>query len=363
MSVDEDRRIVFEKRVRGQLWEFVDGGWSGERWLPAMFRRKSRRVIAVADSTLATTIPIPLNLTRDNAAGSTKITLAELENLIAQGMAKIFNGCRAEASKRLNVAVLDAVLVGAATEDFAIDGNPARTPIGLPGKKVSLLLTLTFTTRELFEILKPLFNDEGRRAFYFSEAPQASLKALSRFRRLPLNLITADRAASSLFVFMKAKEHPVLYRESLPWNFSALTEAIKKEFAVSDGVADQLYCLYHRDAMSDASRRAFKKILEPPLGALLAELDRAKVEGVLHIDAPHPLPFSLPHKHGATTIEEEPVRDILAGLGFTAPDLEGEDKKDAALHPLLYFLEAYFDKGDSTINRKLRRRLHWLART
>ena len=48
-------------------------------------------------------------------------------------------------------------------------------------------------------------------------------------------------------------------------------------------------------------------------------------------------------------------------FGFTADLSRFGEGKNAVLRPLLYFIEAYFDKSNSEINQKLRRRLHWLA--
>ena len=55
-----------------------------------------------------------------------------------------------------------------------------------------------------------------------------------------------------------------------------------------------------------------------------------------------------------------PLAEILQQLGFA--EREGDAGTDAvASRHLLPFLEAYFDKSNSEINQKLRRRLHWLA--
>ena len=61
------------------------------------------------------------------------------------------------------------------------------------------------------------------------------------------------------------------------------------------------------------------------------------------------------------------MNELFAELGFTLPQdsafrkLRRRGHRDAMLRPLLYFVEAYFDKSNSEINQKLRRRLHWLA--
>lgn len=363
LSVDDDRNIVFEKLVENApLAKFLKS--------PAR-----RRVIAVADSALATTIPVPLALVRERANIKNRITVAELENLIAQAMAKIFNGCRSEAAKRLGVSDLDAVLVGARAEHFKVDRRAFVNPVGVAGKHVELLLEFIFATRPIFENLKPFFNaPEG---FFFAEAAQTHLQALSRVRKFPLNLIATDGAdgvaggratggGASLSVLQKPKgDYAVLYRERLNWSFGEIIKTIMDALAVTEAAAHKLYCRYHRGALSEDANRAFKKIVEPALAAFFNELEKGKVQGTAYLDMPHALPLRLPHRHGKVTLEEHPLTEVAVELGFTLPGpeaklrLAGEGRAIPRL--LLYFIEAYFDKSNSEINQKLRRRLHWLA--
>jgi hypothetical protein len=370
LSVDEDRNILFERSVRGKdikklltqgLWPRIlsyFGALSG--------RRLARTVVAVGDPSVTTTIPIPLELHRERGNGKGKLALAELENLVAQAMAKIFNGCRSEAARRLGVNDLDAVLVAAKTKHVRVDGKAVANPVGLTGKKISLLLELTFATRALFEDLKECFNAPDH--FFFGEAPQVHLSALARVRTLPLGLVAAKRngsaAAGSFYVLQKAKEdYPVLYREPFAWSSSSLFRAIMKEFALGERAAKEVYHAYMSGDVSDAAARTLKRTLQPAVHDLLGEIEKLKVKGTLYIDMPYPVPLEFPHHHAGVTIEEHPVAELLAGLGFTAdPGFMGNGRGNGRrVCFLLYFLEAYFDKSDSEINRKLRRRLHWLA--
>ena len=175
-----------------------------------------------ADSTLATTIPIPLDLTRERSDVKYEVTLAELENLVAQAMGKIFNQCRSEAAKRLGVHELDAILVGAQARNFKVDGKSAVNPAGFAGKKISLSLELRFTTRGRF----------SRNSGYSSMPPKIS--SLPNGRRHQALFDRADARAAAqpdrcregdafgLCAPGTAKGHPVLYREKLGWDFHEL---------------------------------------------------------------------------------------------------------------------------------------------
>lgn len=376
LGVDDDRKILLEKLEEGApLQKFLtsparrlsEKSWEGKH----LFNGR-RRVIAAADSALATTIPVPLTLPRDRVNMKTRITIAELENLIAQAMARVFNGCRNEAAKRLAVNELDAVLVAAIAKNFKVDGRGLRNPVGSAGKSITLLLEFTFATRPIFEILKPFFNSsEG---LFFAEAPQVHLRALSRARKLPLNLVTAHGKTgdgTSLYLLMRpTNEYDVLYREKLNWAFPGIVRAIAEAFAVEGEAAERMYCLYHRGDVSPAAARVFQRTVEPAVEAFFGEVGRRKVKGPVYLDLPHPLPFALPHKRpgaGGTAFEKHPTEEILEELGFTVSHggaygrIMKNERRREVLRPLLYFIEAYFDRSDSPINQKLRRRLHWLV--
>lgn len=364
LSVDEDRNIIFEKRVRNlDLKKFFASPMRNitqRSWEGAYLFKSHRKVIAVADSSLATTIPIPLDLPREAGAEKMEIVLPELENMIAQAMGKTFNQCRNEAAKRLGIHELDAVMVGAKARNFKVDGHQVVNPVGFTGKKISLLLELTFTGRALFEDLKQFFN--APEDFFFAESAQARLASLARARKLPLNLIVDEGArGTSLYVFQKTKDdHPVLYREKMAWSFGMLFTRIAAELGVSEGAAKEMYRAYLGRAMSESAARAFKKFIDPVTEQFLKEISKGKLKGFIYVDAAHELPFPRPHRHGGATFEQFPLAEILQQLGFA--DRAGDCGTDAEIsRHLLPFLEAYFDKSNSDINRKLRRRLHWLA--
>ena len=364
LSVDEDRNIIFEKRVKNvDLKKFFTSPMRSvtqKSWEGSYLFKSHRKVIAAADSSLATTIPIPLDLPRERGTEESEVILPELENLIAQAMGKIFNQCRSEAAKRLGIHEIDTIMVGAKARNFKMDGSLVVNPVGFTGKKISLLLELTFTGRALFEDLKQFFN--APEYFFFAESAQARLASLARARKLPLNLIVDDSPrGAALFVLEKTKDgHPVLYRERMQWSFDVLFLRVAAELGISATAAREMYRAYLGGAMSESAARAFKKFIDPAVEQLLKEVGKGKIKGSIYIDAEHDLPFALPYKHGGITFEQFPLAEILQQLGFA--DREGKCGPDAVLsRHLLPFIEAYFDKSNSEINQKLRRRLHWLA--
>ncbi len=364
LSVNEDRNIIFEKHVKNlDLKKFLASParrMTQKSWEGNYFFKAHRKVIAAVDSSLATTIPIPLSLAREHDVAQSEVVLPELENMIAQAMGKIFNQCRSEAAKRLAIHEIDTIMVGAKARNFKVDGHLVVNPVGFTGKKISLLLELTFTGRALFEDLKQFFN--APEDFFFAESAQARLASLARARKLPLNLIVDEGPrGASLFVFEKTKDgHSVLYRERMEWSFSVLFLRIAAELGISEAAAQEMYRAYLGKTMSESAARAFKKIIDPAVEQFLKEVGKGKLKGFVYVDAEHDMPFVLPHKYGAVTFDRFPLAEVLQQLGFA--DREGSCGPDAVVsRHLLPFIEAYFDKSNSEINQKLRRRLHWLA--
>jgi hypothetical protein len=365
LSVDEDRNIIFEKRVENlDLKKFLASPMRSvvqKSWEGNYFFKARRKVIAVADSSLATTIPIPLDLPRERDAEKSEVILPELENMIAQAMGKIFNQCRSEAAHRLGIHEIDTIMVGAKARNFKVDGHLVVNPVGFTGKNISLLLEMTFTGRTLFEDLKEFFN--APEDFFFAESAQAHLASLARARKLPINLIVDEGARGALlYILEKTKDgHPVLYREKLLWSFDLLFARIVAELGVSAIVARELYRAYLGGGMSEVAARAFKKIIDPAVDQFLKEVNKGKLKGFVYMNAEYDAPFVLPYKYGAATFEQLPLAEILAQLDFTHRDGENGDSDAVIARHLLPFIEAYFDKSNSDINQKLRRRLHWLT--
>ncbi len=362
LSVDEEHALVIEKYApKMDLEKYFGRPWrraTQQAWEGEYLFKDHRKVIAVADPALATTVSIPVTLVREALDAKHAITVPELENLIAQEMAKIFNACRAEAAARLGVHELDAVLVGEKGRYFKVDGEAVANPAGFAGKKVTLLLELTFATRGLFEQLSRFFNAPDD--FYFAEAPMARLTAIARVRDLPLALA----AAPSLFALkpLRGKEaYPILAQEPFSWSFEPLFGRIQEEFGVGRAAAEALYHMYVRGEFSDHAARAFKRAIDPEVAELLAESEKKKCKGSMFIDAPYRLPFETPYRHGDAVFEDLPLGEVLKSVGFT--DLKGGEgvHGHALSRHLLPFIEAYYDKSNTEINQKLRRRLHWLA--
>ena len=364
INIDEDRNLIFEKlekkinvkkTLRSPIRNILQQSWEGHYLF-----KSHRKIMAAVDSTLATTIPVPLDLKREPSLQKGSITMVEFENLFAQAMAMIFNQCRSEAARRLRTEDIHTILVSAKANSFNIDGQALQNPIGCHGKKISFCLELVFTKREIFEEFKPLFG--APEEFFFVESPQIRLTSIARVRRFPIALVLAGDETSSIFILTKEDGgHDVLYREKFHWSFFLLFAAIQDKFHVSGAAARELYSAYCRHEMAPLASGIFKKTIQPELNAFLAELKKSKVGGPVYLDSPYETPFDLPFHVAGVSIEKIPTSEILSEVDFSTDAKEFAERPGVVFRYLAPFLEAYFDKNNSELNKKLRRRLHWLA--
>jgi hypothetical protein len=365
LSIDENRALVFEKLEKKiNIKQFLKSPVKNvfqKSWEGNYLFKSHRKIIAAVDPALATTIPVPLDLKRESQAQKGGITMVEFENLFARAMTMIFSQCRSEAARRINAVDIHTILIAAKARDFKVDDCAVQNPIGCSGKRISFLLELIFTKREIFEEFKPLFG--APEEFFFAESPQVRLVSIARVRRFPLTLIIAgDEAPSSLFVLAKAKGgHEVLYREKFAWSFSSVFAAIQDNFHVSGVVARELYAAYCARAMSAPAAKVFKKTIQPALISFFDEIKKSKVGGSVYVDAPYDMPFELPLHAAGVSIENVPASEILSEVDFLPGTQEFAERPSVLFRYLAPFFEAYFDKNNSEINQKLRRRLHWLA--
>lgn len=341
LRVDRDRDNIGPKEMQAYL---------------KVHRAKSNIIIA-ADPSLVVTAFLPLHVERDTHP--TPLTPMELENLLAKGIAQVFNQARADAAQELGVDDLDTILVGSQVVHFKIDGHQVLNPVGFPAKSVQAVAELTLTTRGVFERLRELL--ASHRAFFFTESGRAGLLSIAKVRGLPVRLVSLAAERSSYFVMQKAAVGYLMTRSRLVWHSVRFRESIADAFGVSHQVAQDLYAIYLTGGLSDSARRYFERLIKPGMQALLAELKLAHLKGETFCSVDIPLPVELPHKSGGVVLAEPPLADVLQKLGISlVPEEWGRTPAERFMR-VAPFLEFYFRQNDSEINEWLRRHMNWLG--
>jgi hypothetical protein len=313
-------------------------------------------VIVAADPSLAYTTVVPVSVERES---DEPLTAVELENLLSQAVGRIFNQCRDAASRELGVDDLDTVLVMSRVLDFKVDGHRVVNPVGFRAATVEAIFDLTLTTRAVFMRVRSLIG--ARRSFFFTEIGRAELVSLRAVQEPPVHLVVVGIPHSTLLTLRQAAVGYSIHRARLAWRSDTLRSRIADEWSVPAATAAELYTAYRRGDFSPRAARAMAAVLRPALTAFFADLAAHHARGLVYLTTPVPLPLALPFRRGSCTVSEPPLDRILAHAGFTLRQPVRGVAPDELFRKLAPFLEFYYDKSDSEINRWLRRHLHWLG--
>lgn len=121
------------------------------------FTEGSARILLSLDERFAGTVRGNIALIRENPKAP--ITEADLENVVAQGVWKMFDRERSRAAKRLGTDDVELRLADVRLERIKLDGHRVRNPLDFPARVVELQLRETLVSDKwysaLLEVLEP----------------------------------------------------------------------------------------------------------------------------------------------------------------------------------------------------------------
>ncbi len=354
ISIDQEKKINLEK-----VWSSFS--WSN---LSRHFRQKiiGWNVIVSASPVLAVTTVIPVKLEREKNSLASPILAGELENLLAQATAKIFNQCRAFASRSLGIDELDTILIDNRVVGFKVDNHQVVNPIDYKAKRIDAILELTLTTRNIFDDWKNFFNIGETRNFFFTELARAELSVLEKIRSTPLGLVVTEKDGTTAFHVDRSSKNSIVKRHKIHWLADKMVSLISEAWGVDEPIAREIYLNYLKKDVSPHVFRYLSRLTSPVLEALYKELKRVNLKGPVFIDAHLPLPIVFPKRLGRMVIADLPVMPILDKLGFKADFRDWSIPAHEVPRRLAPFFEFYYNNDkESGVNHWLRRRLHWLG--
>lgn len=348
LALDRDRNLRIEQTLEDISSQKLS------LWLK-LFPKAS--VVVSAHPSLALTVTMPLALEREPELAKQAVNAAELENLLGQRVMKIFYDHRESMGRTLGVAGLDVVLVGAKIRNFTIEGDRVLNPVGFRGRTMQALLELTLTRRDVFDDWKDFWSRPT--SFFFTEFPRAELVSLSKTTSLPLRLFVLEPRQTRLFMLESDNSGPRMYRGEFEWPIANITTAVADRYAVGEEIGAALYRNYLGDAISPALSRSLRETVFGALQSFRDLLREKNISGKIYIDTSSSVPFPSALKLDSVTLEEPDALSLFERLGFTLVNAERlpEVQRFRRLAP---FIEFYYDRGDSSVNRWLKRRLHWL---
>ena len=312
-------------------------------------------VVLAASPELATTALVPVRFDRENAKDI--LGAVEFENVLGQTVTRVFNDERSKASACLGVDDLDTILVGVRARNFEVDGKPVIDPLGLPGKKITAILELTFAVRTLFEQWRNFFNaDHG---FFFTTETYALATVLERTGTHPAVILSVGEEGSHCVYLGALRGVPFLSGGPIAWSEQSLRRAVSERWRVGDAATADILGKYAAHTVSSHVRQDLDVALRKAFQDLSRELAGHRVRGNVYVDSRSPLPVPLPYKAGAVTLLPFRIDQVTEPLGFEL--VSSRLREEKFFDYLAPFLEFYYDTSNSRVNHWLRRRVHWFT--
>lgn len=353
LSIEPDKNIKLEK-----FWE--NFSWSH---LSRKLRHhiQNWKIVIAADPSLAVTLMFPIKMTREVERIKEPVSAVEIENLLAQATARVFNQCRADASRHLRIDELNTVLIDNRVSNFRVDGHQVINPLDFKARRVDAILELTLTTRDIFEEWKNFFSIGPKQNFFFTEFGKAELFVLSKTEPSPVNLMILTPDKSHYFTLETTVLGPTIDRGRLRWSTNLLLKTISSTWGVSTPIARSIYNHYLNKSLSSNVIRFFDNNLKAAMNPFFVQAQRTRLKGVVYIDTHLPLPLVFPRRQGKVIFRDLPLTSLLDKLGFKINLAKWPWSRAQTLRLLAPFLEFYYNNKDLEINHWLRRRLHWLG--
>jgi len=323
------------------------------------FLKKKLNVIVVTDESAAYVVKIPVELKQRSSKNP--LTAGELENLLGQTVSRVFIQHRESAGRALGVNEVDTVLIGSRVFNFKIDGHHVVNPIGFAPKILTAAIELTFTSRNFFVRLKPLF--ERHKEFFFTESSRAELFALSKVQAAPFALLSLEAETSPFFILTPVAVGHHILRGNIGWSADCFLDFLKGAWAVEEDVAERIYGRYLDRRIGEGAGRSLLKLFRQGAGALLGAIKKSRLKGTVFLKSSRELPFPLSGRRGAVVFHEPPLHTILHTMGFHVEFENWPLLSRGLFSRLAPFIEFYASNDDLEINHWLRRRLHWLGAT
>lgn len=318
---------------------------------------KTWRVIVAVEPRSAFVARVPATLKRGDSGAP--LTQPEFEDFLGKTASQIFNHCRSSASRGLQTSEAETVLIDSRVGGFRVDGHEVLDPLGFRAKEIYVDIELIFTTRDLHEQLRFLF--QASRRFFFTDLVRAQIASISQFHVSPCALLLLGEHASFWFDGAASSRESGMSVKNLSWSSRSYFDTICAQWGVGRNIAEQIYHAHLKREFSPGAHRALDKALGEVSNSLFAQLARNRLKGMAFLNTAHPLPFSLPYRRSGVRLEWPPLDGLLENSGFAINAAEWGIPPYLIFERLAPFLELYYDKNDHKANHWLKRRLHWLG--
>lgn len=285
----EERQFKVERCVR----------WEGDvmeqairkdafMWLRRALGRTRTRTLFAVDPAFATTVQSTVVVVRSRSRDP--IDEADLANISAQALWKLFDRSRAKAAIKMRVGELAVVLTDARVRQLSLDGHRIVNPLGFTAKTVEVELILTMSTRAFLGEVHSVV-PQGVAVVVVEHGMLAVESLIHTYGTRPMLFADVLSDRTDLFAADGISRG---YVDSFPWGYQALGDVLVVALGVDRVNAEEILTRLIRRAGSPRFLRRIERILLLELGTLAHGL-AAHLERIMAKDIYMHSAFRLPH--------------------------------------------------------------------
>ncbi len=333
--------------------------WPTIRNLAGKFGKGADRLAIVLSSKFAKTLHTTVSILRNFK--DSPITLAELEDLIAQGLWKIFDRDREKLASLLDLAPLEVAILDARILGFKLDGYRLIQPIGFSARTVELELSLTAASKEIVNGAQELESELA--PVLIEEQSVVMANALA-------GLDAKDFILAAIFDYQTElvikRGHWLRYGDLINWGTQSLLTALQTELAISEPLAREILEKLKAREISLALERKLSQILLAELKTIFYGIkNQPGLTAKEKIYLAFLSPLAPPDKLAASVFRSATIvnKKFLSERGDFQVQLEGSQNEQNYLSLMLSALAVIKQPLDKRVQILLRRRVRWMQQS
>ncbi len=358
---------IIESRIRNLTGAFG----TVRKAIPFSARFFKHSIVFLLDPGLATSVYGAVNLEREHSKDP--IVEPDIENMISQGIWKMFDRERVRAALKMGVREVDLILSDVRVEEVRLDNHRVLDPRGFTARTMSVRLIETLLPASLLDEFHAVF--PKAKNVYFTEGGGVNARSITLGLGVREAFLYLEIFSAVTDVFAVHGDR-IAYVDTLPWGVRDFERNIAEAFSVSETIAREMIARSITNRASPHFLRRMEKILLGACDALAVSLEKAVrheslsdayVEFFAGFDrtddvAERQIPQVIFSGHFRTRSGER-VRFLRVGRdgGEPAGEEDGGITRSAwderARSALSHF---FFSPSDDTLNKVARRRARWL---
>lgn len=274
-----------------------------------------------------------------------EITEAEIENIIAQSIWKLFDEERVPFASRLDISEMDIILADVRVLHIKLDDNFVVNPIGFTAKKVEIGLSGTLISRATSEKIRSSAPKDGE--VVLTIVPAASAAWLLQKELKHKNFVLADVSDDTTVLYRVDESGIVSSLSDFNWGVKNIIMAISKSLLVSESVAKDILKHFVSHDMSEPVLKSVKNIVSDAMSEFVKGVTAAV--------------YNVKIKKTVVVVRSDELSDLeSARLGIKESELKFNFLSKLPIEEIVMREFSVADL-ENVFNKIAKRRMRWLT--